>query len=168
MTMRSTVLAGAVLAALGLVACGGAGASPSLGASGAWARPTPSTAHDGVLYLTVTSDRADRLVAVDVPARVADHAELHQTTGPGGASHHHHGGGGGDGGDPAAMVGMEQARGVKVPAGGSVEFAPGGNHVMLVALAGPLRPGGDFTARLRFASGRTVSARVTVAENPPA
>jgi copper(I)-binding protein len=41
--------------------------------------------------------------------------------------------------------------GIEVPAGGSVSFAPGGLHVMLLDLKAPLAAGGVFTVTLHLA-----------------
>jgi copper(I)-binding protein len=144
-----------------LTACGGD--EPAVfGASGAWSRPTPSGATNGVLYLTITSDTDDALVAVDVPEQVAAAVELHETmVEHGGAGGHHGGGGGGE------VMSMGQVTSFEIAAGGSVTFSPGGNHVMLIDLAEPLQTGESYVATLRFESGRTLDVDVVVADNPP-
>ena len=55
-----------------LLCVAGCGGDPpaEFGASGAWSRPTPAEAGNGVVYLTVTTDTADALVARLAP-RVA-------------------------------------------------------------------------------------------------
>jgi len=62
---------------------------------------------------------------------------------------------------------MVQVTQVDIDAGTSIEFRPGGNHIMLVDLARPLVLGDTFVATLRFASGRTLDVSVTVSDNPP-
>jgi copper(I)-binding protein len=152
-----------VAAAL-LAACGGSGEPSELAADGAWSRPTPTGAADGVLYLTVTSDVDDALVAVEVPASIASSAELHVTSSDDGNGGHsgHHGGGGGSG-----EVSMAEVDQLEVPAGERVTLEPGGHHVMLIGLAEPLVDGETFPITLRFASGRSVRTDAVVADNPP-
>jgi len=99
-------------------------------------------------------------------AEVAQHTELHASMG------------GGSGGkampgmpgmtdDGTGMMTMRTLHSVRLPAGESVAFVPGGRHVMLVGLTRPLDTGQRFTATLRFAraSSRTIS--VTVRDGPP-
>lgn len=152
------VLLVTTIATVATVGCGED--TSEFAATGAWARPTPATATDGVVYLELTSDVDDTLVGVDVPATVARSAELH-TSDASGAGAHMHGGGGGE------MVTMTPVEDVEVAAGDTIEFRPGGNHIMLVDLAEPLVVDDTFTATLRFSSGRSLAAEVTVSDNPP-
>ena len=122
----------AVGALLLAAACGSAGGE--LAASGAWARPTPAGATNGVVYLSVTSDTDDEIIAVEVPPTVAERAELHMTTTDGGGAGHHGSGGG-------ATISMGEVEGVPIGAGSTVDFEPGGNHVMLIDVAEPLDRG---------------------------
>lgn len=140
-----------------LASCGG---ETAFGASGAWARTTPAGATNGVMYLQLSSDVRDALVAVDVPTDIAERAELHTSHGAG-SSGHQHGAVGND------TVTMKQVTEVVIGAGETVKFRPGGNHIMLVNLASPLARGDTFTATLQFSSGRTLDVLVTVSDNPP-
>jgi copper(I)-binding protein len=144
----------------GLAACG-SDEPTELATNGAWARPTPTGATNGVVYLTLTTDIDDTLVAATVPADVAAEAELHQTIVEGGGSHSHGGGGGGE------SMAMGEVEGLDVAAGDELVFEPGGNHVMLVDLADELVLGEEFVLTLTLASGRTLDVRVVVADNPP-
>jgi copper(I)-binding protein len=128
-------------------------------ASGAWSRPTPATATNGVVYLDLSSDTRDSLIGVDVPTDIAARAELH--TSDAASEGHQHGAIGSD------TVTKAQGAQIIIDAGTQVEFRPGGNHIMLVDLARPLSLGDTFSATLRFASGRTLDVRVTVSDNPP-
>lgn len=170
MTRRRAAVAALVLAAAALVGCGGDDEAPvAFAASGAWSRPTPAGAVTGVLYLTVTSDQRDALVGVDVPADVAGTAELHTTMSADGGGGHSHGGASGDeaSSDTEPAMQMEPVESFPIAAGGTLLFAPGGNHVMLLDLPDPLVDGETFTATLRFESGRTLDVDVVVADNPP-
>lgn len=152
----------AVVAVLPVAALtSGCGGDPAeLAATDAWSRPTPAGATDGVVYLHLTSDTADTLVGVQVAPEVAAAAELHTSDASGGGGHQH----GATGGGVVTMTPVEE---VPVAAGATVEFRPGGNHIMLIDLAEPLEAGDTFTATLRFASGRSLPTEVTVADNPP-
>jgi len=52
---------------------------------------------------------------------------------------------------------MQQVEGFAVPAGSSLELAPGGNHLMFMGLTEPLVVGEDIEVTLRFESGATAS-----------
>ena len=148
-----------------LLACGGGGSdAPELGATSAWARPTPAGADEGVVYLTVTSDRADAVEAASVPSAIAGGAELHETMVGGADGAHHHGGGGGGGDEMATMAPAEE---LAVDPATPLVFEPGGNHVMLVDLVAPLEAGERFVLTLELASGRSIDVPVVVQVNPP-
>ena len=112
-------------------------ASPALAQTGklevsdAWARATPAKAENGVAYLTIRTPTPDRLVSVSSP--VAKKAELHTM-------------------EMAGMVmKMRPLAGLDIPAGQSVTLKPGGEHIMLMGLNGPLREGQSFPLTLTFA-----------------
>jgi periplasmic copper chaperone A len=145
--MRTPVpIAAALLAVLALVVL--ALAAPSLAAPAA-ARPHPGAAKDIVVsqavvraslggspnsaaYMTIDNrgGRPDRLVSVDCAC--ADQAQVHLSRMAGG------------------MMTMEPAGPVVVPAHGRVSLAPGGLHVMLMGLKGPLVDGRRQTMVLTF------------------
>jgi periplasmic copper chaperone A len=111
-------------------------ASPALAQTGqlevsdAWARATPAKAENGVAYLTIRTPTPDRLVSVSSP--VAKKAELHTM-------------------EMAGMVmKMRPLAGLDIPAGQSVTLKPGGEHIMLMGLNGPLREGQSFPLTLTF------------------
>ena len=111
-------------------------ASPALAQTGklevsdAWARATPAKAENGVAYLTIMTPTPDRLVSVSSP--VAKKAELHTM-------------------EMAGMVmKMRPLAGLDIPAGQSVTLKPGGEHIMLMGLNGPLREGQSFPLTLTF------------------
>jgi len=91
-------------------------------------------------YLTVRSTGdADRLVGVSTPAAAG--VSLHRTA-PSGA--------------------MEATDAIEIPAGGEVQFVPGGDHLMFEGLAEPLQPGDTVTLTLRFDRAGDVDLAVTV------
>lgn len=123
---------------------------------------------------------ADRLVGVKVPADVAAKAETHESSADpdmasgaghdsgdqmnsGDASHMEsdsHMSSGNSAGmesgdhmngrhDSGAMT-MKQVEGIDIPADGSVNLEPGGFHIMLFDLAGPLKAGDTIPVTLTF------------------
>ena len=98
--------------------------------SNAWARATPAKAENGVAYLTIRSPTSDRLVSVSSP--VAKKAELHTMSMEG------------------MVMKMRPLAGLDIPAGQSVTLKPGGEHIMLMGLNGPLREGQSFPLTLTF------------------
>ncbi len=86
-----------------------------------WSRATAPSQKAGGVFLTIEnkSDKADRLVSAE--SDMADVVSLHTTI---------------KDGDVMKMRPVEG--GIVIPANGSVELKPGGNHVMLIGLRGQL------------------------------
>jgi len=119
-------MAGLVLLALPALAIAGA---PS--ASDGWARATPPGVGVGAVYLTITGGAtSDRLVGASTDR--ASVVQLHTVE------------------ESAGVAAMRQVEGVQVPAGKQVVLAPGGTHIMLMGLSGPLVAGETFPLTLRF------------------
>jgi periplasmic copper chaperone A len=98
--------------------------------SSAWARATPAKAENGVAYVTIQSPTEDRLLSAASP--VAKKLELHTM-------------------EMAGMVmKMPRLDGLAIPAGQPVTLKPGGEHIMLMGLNGPLREGQSFPLTLTF------------------
>ena len=136
-----------VLAALALAACnpgqsadGSDRAAPQVQVSDALCRPTPVGRQATGCYLTLTAPEDDRLVSVASP--VAGRIESN-------------------------MMMMRQVEGgLPLPAGQAVELKPGGAHIMLLAVAEPLKAGDSVPLTLTFASAGPVE--VTAAVGQPA
>lgn len=110
----------------------------------AWARATVAAVKTGAAYLTIVGHGvADRLLSAATP--VADRAELHDSMSEGN------------------VIRMRPVAGVTVPAGTSVVLTPGGTHLMLVGLKGPLTVGQHFPLTLVFENAGKVEADVVVA-----
>lgn len=105
----------------------------------------PATTTEASVYLVVRNNAAaDTLVGVWSPE--AKGAMIHQTEARGGTM---------------TMVMTER---VAVPAGGTLEFLPGGTHVMLTGLTRKPAAGESFPLRLRFAkAGEYIIAPMVVA-----
>src|SRR5215469_4621521 len=112
--------------------------------SNAWARATPAKAENGVAFLTIRASTPDRLVSVS--SSVAKKAELHAM-------------------EMAGMVmKMRPLAGLDIPAGQSVTLKPGGEHIMLMGLNGPLREGQSFPLTLTFENAGAREVTVAVAK----
>ncbi|MBC9925939.1 MULTISPECIES: copper chaperone PCu(A)C [unclassified Leucobacter] len=61
-----------------------------------------------------------------------------------------------------AMVMRKLSGDFDIPAGGSRELAPGGEHLMLMGLTAPLLPGDEITVTLQFSDGTTLDVVVPV------
>lgn len=57
---------------------------------------------------------------------------------------------------------MRQVKDITVPAGGSVELKPGGYHLMLMNIKGPLAVGDSIPVKLKFAKAGEVEVRFPV------
>jgi copper(I)-binding protein len=127
-------------------------------ATGAWARSSAAGQGTGAAYVVLTGGAEDdRLVGAAVPAEVAGSVELHETVAVGDEE-----AGGAHDMDDADLMTMEEAAGIDVPAGATVELAPGGSHLMLVDLAAPLVAGDTFAVDLSFAGGATLTVTAEV------
>jgi periplasmic copper chaperone A len=140
-------ISGIVAAALLLAGCG---KPAELGADHAWVRLPAVAGRPGAAYFTLKGgNTADTLLAVSTPAAL--NAELHETL------------------DRQGTKSMQPMRDVPVPAKGSVEFAPGGKHVMLFDVGPNVKAGQHIPLTLAFAGGKRleVQAQVVGAGDPP-
>lgn len=131
-----------------VVALSGCGQPSEVAISDAWVRLPAAPGRPAGGYFTIRGGATDQtLVRVSSPA--AGRIELHETmrSGPG--------------------MTMVPIASLKVPAGATIAFAPGGKHLMLFDLrqAAPAKP---IPLTFTFASGRdlTVEARAVAAGDP--
>jgi copper(I)-binding protein len=110
-----------------------------------WSRATPPGAAVGAGYLTIANTGAepDRLVSATVAGagRVQIHAMAEE-------------------GSVMTMRGVTE--GLEIPAGATVELAPGGYHLMLMDLARPLKEGERVAGTLRFEKAGAVDVEFAV------
>ncbi|MEZ5498047.1 MAG: copper chaperone PCu(A)C [Steroidobacteraceae bacterium] len=106
----------------------------------AWLRNAGPGGRIAVIYLQLhnTSRKPIVVTAVEVP--IATSAQIHRSSVVGG------------------MTRMRPEPRVVVPAGRSVQFAPGGLHIMLMGLSRPLRDGERIPLRLLTESNGTIHA----------
>ena len=113
-----------------------------------WSREMPPSAPNAAAFFVLHNHgAADRLVTVSSPQ--AQKAEIHE--------HVHHNG----------MMKMQQVQGVELPAGGEVQFAPMGYHVMLFGVRQQLKDGERFPLTLRFEKAGEVQVEVAVQKEAP-
>ena len=144
-------LLGVTIAALAAVALPSAAAAPKIAAASAWARPTPPGATTGAVYVTLTNHgrTADNLVAATSPA--AARVVFHSMSMTGGVMR---------------MSPITTA--IPVAPNGDIRFSPGGSHVMLTGLKGPLKAGAHVRVVFIFAKAGPVSVDVPVRDAAPA
>jgi len=170
----------AVLALGGLAACGSDSdsstssatttGSGSITVTDVWARESAMSSGNGAVYFVITNDgtTGDELVGASVESDVAAKAEIHETVEATSDSMDGDMPGSTEGSMSGSTMGgtgmmtMQPVDSVAVPAGGTVEFAPGGYHVMLIDLATPLEVGTSFPLTLTFAKAGTVTLTAEV------
>ena len=167
-TWRHRALTVVTLVAIGVSSCGdddGASSGDTVVVSDAWARSSPAGVADGVAYMTLESPLDDQLIGVSAPTDVAASVALHETMlvdGPATAGTTHD-----TTDDTAAEMTMRHISAVVLPAGETVTLEPGGLHVMLVGLAGPLESGSSFDLTLTFATAAPETVTVDVRDEAP-
>lgn len=108
-----------------------------------WARASAGAATTGAVYLTVVSKASsDRLVGASTP--VAATAQVHETINDNG------------------VMKMRPVPSLALDPGKPVTFKPGGYHVMLTGLKGPLKVGDSFPLTLTFEHAQPVTVTVQV------
>jgi periplasmic copper chaperone A len=129
-------------AALGLAGC--QKDPPVLRADKAYVQLSAVPGNPGAAYFTVHGGPTAETLT-DVTSPVVIRAEMHDETKMG------------------AMTSMKPIEsGVEIPAGGAVEFKPGGKHVMLFKVSPYLIPKQTFPLVLMFASGEKLEIEATV------
>lgn len=122
----------ALAAALTAMAAAAVAQTGQVKVENAWARATPAGAATAAIYLTLEAPAADKLVSVATPA--AREADLHTMSM-----------------DNGIMKMRALPGGIDLPAGQKVTLKPGGMHIMLSALTGPLKEGENVPLTLTFA-----------------
>jgi periplasmic copper chaperone A len=138
--MRFLALAAALATSVVLSGCG---QEKQLYVSGGWVNLPAVPTNPGAAYFTVHGGPTeDRLLRVNTEVTLK--TELHE-------SMKHDG----------AMT-MKPLESVAIPAGGTVTFAPGGKHVMLIGIQRQLKRGETLRLDFTFASGEQIYIDVPV------
>ena len=114
-----------------------------------WSRPTPPKASMGVVYMALENGGKKAAKLLSVSCKCAKTAEMHRSEI-----------------DASGKSSMRQQASVEIPAGGRVEFAPGGLHVMLIGLKAGLSEGSSFPITLEFENIGKVLIDVNVEQKP--
>lgn len=112
-----------------------------------WARPTFALATTAAAYLSIHNigESSDRLVEASVDSSIADEVQLHDVLMDG------------------EMMRMRQmTSGVPISQDEQVSFTPGGKHIMLLGLKGPLNEGESFPLTLYFEKSGAMVVTVNV------
>jgi copper(I)-binding protein len=141
MSIKSTCLAAAAAATLGLPAF-----AAEIMVKDAYARVSSMMSSSGAAFMVIhnTGDTDDHLVGAASP--VADKTELH--------THKED--------DMGVMRMLHVEEGFALPAGGTVEMARGGKHVMFLGLKDELAHGDTVSVTLQFENAGDVSVEVPV------
>lgn len=140
--MIAGIKLGAVLGGLLLVSVAGA-AGAAITLQDAWVRALPPTQPNTAAYLTVRNSGAEAVAIDGASAKLAGRVELHDSVTSDG------------------MVRMQQQETVTVPAGGQLEFTPGGLHLMLLELERMPKVGEELEICLRIAGESLCTLAVT-------
>jgi len=125
-----------------LAACSSASAAPTV--SAAWVRPPMGADLPAAGYVTIVGGgAADALLSASSP--VATAVEVHETMA--GAS---------------GMTGMRPVGRIDVAAGATVKLEPGGYHLMLMGVTGPLTVGQQVEITLTFEKAGKISVQAEV------
>tara|TARA_R110000868_G_scaffold162252_2_gene393321 strand:- start:128 stop:640 length:513 start_codon:yes stop_codon:yes gene_type:complete len=115
--------------------------------SGGWVRP--SAAKTGAAYLTLTNNGATADVLTGVESPAAAKVQIHTMEMDGN------------------IMRMRKLDGLALPARESVSLAPGGLHIMLIGLTGPLNAGDEVELHLSFEHAGGLDVRLPVQSKPP-
>lgn len=110
----------------------------------AWVRMPPPVADTAAGYLVLRNSGDHDATIVSVECDAAAEPEFH--------SMEHHDG----------MVHMQKMDTVVIPAGGSISFVPGGNHLMLKGLKRELRAGDHIMLKIGISGGESVAVHAEV------
>ena len=136
----------AIVTALILAACAAGSAGPQISVEDAWARPVPAAGGNGAVFMRLVNagGEPDQLVGGQSP--VAGSVEVHQTK------------------MEEGVMKMEHIPGLEVPPKDEVLLEPGGYHVMLIDVSGPLEVGDSLPITLRFEKSGEMKLDVEVRE----
>ena len=118
----------------------------------AWIRLPAVAGQPAAAYFTIRGGRGDE-VLVRMESALATKTEMHQSMR-----------------GMQGMTSMAPLDHVDIPAGGTVQFRPGGSHAMLIGLDPVVRPGTAVPIRFGFSDGTTTEAEaktVSAGGDPP-
>jgi copper(I)-binding protein len=124
-------------------------ADNGLAVSNAWIRMAPPVlkTHGGYFTITNQGHHAKELVEASSPNYEA--VELHVSRVENG------------------VATMQRLESIEIPAGGKIEFKPGGMHLMLLSAKKPLAPGAMVPIQLGFRDGSELTVKAMVMKDAP-
>lgn len=125
--MSQRVVLLSLLTAATLTACGVSQSAPS--AQDGWARAADKGQNSAAYFTLNNPGLRDRVIAVQ--SEISDQISLHETVL-----------------DEQGVAKMQSVEAVDLPAHATIEFKPGGMHVMLMSLKRSLEPGDRFSISL--------------------
>jgi copper(I)-binding protein len=134
------------LTALPVLAIGCSGGE--LAVTGIWARSAAS-GQNGAVYFVIENQTGQDDTLMDVRGDTAEAVEVHLSQM-----------------DDKDVMTMERQESVSIPAKSSVEFKPGGLHVMLIGLKKDLQMGDTFDITLVFQNAGEININVPVTDQP--
>lgn len=146
---RNSVLAAALICLSSIGAPPAIAAEHGLKVTDAWVRMMPPTikVHGG--YLTIINEGKQPQELVAAASDNYEAVEIHLSRIENG------------------VATMQRLESVEIPAGGKVEFKPGGMHLMLIGTMKPLEHGALVPIRLGFRAGTKIEVEAIVMNNPP-
>ena len=116
----------------------------TLTVTGGWVRLTPPVAENTAGYFKLTNDTKEALTLIGAETQVAKKAELHDMVNDNGA------------------MSMQHIPELTIKPGETVEFRPGGKHMMFMGLKQPLKENQMVSAALVYKSGAKQLLELTV------
>jgi copper(I)-binding protein len=112
-----------------------------------WARATFALAKTGAVYLSIDNHSKNdiKLLSAGVDPSVASEAQFHETLM-----------------QDEMMLMREAEDGFEILAGSSLDFLPGGKHIMLLDLENPLSTGEKFVLSLIFENNKVIRVPIEV------
>lgn len=151
--MKRLLLVITVLA-LAVTGCGG---GDDISIDGQWARNSPKNAQMGAAYMNITSADGDTLVGGSVDSSVAASVEVHAMRPVEGQEDE----------EGMALMEMVEIPELELPAGETVNLAPGGYHIMFINIAKPLEIGQMIEVTLDFEKADDMTIEIEVTEEAP-
>jgi periplasmic copper chaperone A len=137
-----TMRTGAALAAAAGIALAAPAAAQEIKVENAWVRAPVAGQKIAAAYLELTSTTKAALIAVESP--LAARVEMHNMTMDGG------------------VMRMRAVERIDLPAGKTVKLAPGGLHLMLIAIRRPVKEGERVPLTLAVSEGEKGKRQITV------
>lgn len=139
--IAASALIAATAAACGTEAEAGATQADTVTVADPWVKAATTEEGMTAAFGTLSNASDEDVTVVSVTTDVTDIAELHEMATD----------------DDGQMVMREKEGGIVVPAGGSHELSPGGDHLMLLDLPAAIEPGQDVRITLTFSDDSTMS-----------